>query len=71
MLVADGIYGLTVVSGSTSPVYWSLCLVAGAVLIGVTALRLRTPAAAARVIASAVAATGILTLGYSMLNAVS
>ncbi len=71
VLVADGIYGLAVVSGSTSPVYWSLCLVAGAVLIGVTALRLGTPAAAARVVASAVAATGILTLGYTMLNAVS
>ncbi len=70
VLVADGIYGLTVVSDSTSPVYWSLCLVAGAVLVGVTAVRLGTLAAAARVVASAVAATGVLTLGYAMLNAV-
>ena len=70
VLVADGIYGLTVVSDSTSPVYWSLCLVAGVVLVGVTALRLRTPAAGARVVASVVAATGFLALGYTMLNAV-
>lgn len=70
VLVADGIYGLTVVSDSTSPIYWSLCLVAGAVLVGVTAVRLGTLAAAARVVASAVAATGVLTLGYAMLNAV-
>lgn len=71
VLIADGIYGLTVVSGSTSPVYWSLCLVAGAALVGVTALRLGTFAAAAGVVASAVAATGILTLGYTMLNAMA
>lgn len=71
VLIADGIYGLSVVRGSTSAVYWSLCLVAGAVLIGVTALRLGTRAAAARVVASAAAATGILTLGYVMLNAVA
>ncbi|MDP3892338.1 DUF6518 family protein [Nocardioides sp.] len=71
VLVADGIYGLTVVGDSTSPVYWSLCLVAGAVLVGGTALRLRSPAAAAYVVASAGAATGFLTVGYSMLNAVS
>lgn len=71
VLIADGIYGLTVVSGSTSPVYWSLCLVAGAVLIGVTAVRLGTRAAAARLAVGAVAAGGILTLGYTMFNAVS
>jgi Family of unknown function (DUF6518) len=71
VLFADGMYGLTVVSDSTSPVYWSLCLGAGAVLVGVTALRLRTPAGAARVVASTVAATGLLTLGYAMLNAVA
>jgi len=71
VLIADGIYGLTVVSGTTSSVYWSLCLVAGVALIAVTALRLGTRAAAARVVASAVAATGILTLGYTMLNAVA
>ncbi|WP_341360520.1 DUF6518 family protein [Georgenia sp. M64] len=71
VLLTDGIYGLTVVSDSTSPVYWSLCLVAGAVLVAVTALRLGTPAATVRVVASAVAATALLTLGYTALNAVA
>lgn len=69
VLIADGIYGLTVVSSSTSPVYWILCLVAGAAMVGVTARRLRTPAAAAGVVGSAVAATGVLSLGYVVLNA--
>ncbi|MDZ5663608.1 DUF6518 family protein [Nocardioides sp. S-58] len=68
VLVADGIYGLTVVGGSTSPVYWTLCLVAGCALVGTTAVRLRSPAAAAGVVASAAAATGVLTVGYGVLN---
>lgn len=71
VLIADGIYGLTVVSSDTSPVYWTLCLVAGAALVGATAARLRTPRAAAGVLASAVAATGVLSLGYGVLNGVS
>lgn len=71
VLIADGIYGLTVVSSSTSPVYWTLCLAAGAALVAVLAIRLRaTPAAAACVFASAVAATGALSLGYGVLIAV-
>ena len=71
VLIADGIYGLTVVASDTSPAYWTLCLAAGAALIGVTATRLRTPRAAAGVVASAVAATGVLILGYGVLNGVS
>nr|WP_121251134.1 DUF6518 family protein [Nocardioides ferulae] len=71
VLVADGIYGLTVVDSSTSPVYWTLCLAAGAVLVTATAVRLRTPAAAAVVVLSAVAATGVLSLGYAALNAIA
>lgn len=68
VLIADGIYGLTEVHSSTSPVYWTLCLVAGAALIAVTATRLRTSAAAAGAVASAAVATGVLSLGYGMLN---
>ena len=71
VLVADGIYGLTVVRASTSHVYWTLCLVVGAVLVVSTAARLRTPAAAGGVIAAAVAATGVLSLGYAGINGVS
>ena len=69
VLIADGIYGLTVVDSSTSPVYWTLCLVAGGTLVAVTAARLRTPAGVALAIASAAAATGVLSLGYGVLNA--
>ncbi|MQW78004.1 hypothetical protein GHK92_19230 [Nocardioides sp. dk4132] len=71
VLIADGIYGLTVVSSETSPIYWTLCLAAGAALVAATAARLRTPRAAAGVLASAVAATGVLSLGYGVLNGVS
>lgn len=71
VLVADGIYGLTVVSSSTSPVYWTLCLVAGAALVAGTVTRFRTPAAAVGVVASAAAATAVLSLGYGVLNGVS
>ncbi len=71
VLVADAIYGLTVVSSSTSPVYWTLCLVAGAALVTVTAVRLRTRAAAAVAVAGAAAVTGVLSLGYAVLNAAS
>ena len=69
VLVADGIYGLTVVRSTTSPVYWTLCLVAAGVLVAVVVTRLRTPAATAGVVAAAAAATGVLSLGYAVLNA--
>ena len=70
VLIADGIYGLTVVDATTSPVYWWVCVAAGAGLVVVMSLRLRTPAGAAGVIASTVAATGVLSLGYGVLNTV-
>lgn len=68
VLAADGIYGLTVVDDSTSPVYWTLCLVAAVALVAVVARRLRTRTATAGVLASAVAATGVLSAGYAVLN---
>ena len=40
VLVADGLHGLTVVGDTTSPVYWTLCLVAAAVLLTVAGGRL-------------------------------
>ncbi|WP_296602160.1 DUF6518 family protein [Nocardioides sp.] len=69
VLIADGIYGLTVVGSSTSPVYWTLCVVAGGAVVAVTAARLRTPAGLAVALVSAAAATGVLSLGYGVLNA--
>ena len=69
VLIADGIYGLTVVGSSTSPVYWTLCIVAGCAVVAVTAARVRTPAGVAVALVSAAAATGVLSLGYGVLNA--
>ncbi|WP_195849531.1 DUF6518 family protein [Nocardioides marmotae] len=69
VLVADGVYGLTVVGETTSPVYWVLCLIAAAALVGGTARHLRTPTAVAAVLGTAAAATAVLSLGYGVLNA--
>ena len=69
-LIADGIYGLTVVAGTTSPVYWVLCLVGGVALVGVVAVRLRTRVAVVTLLATAVVATAVLSLGFAVLNSV-
>ncbi|WP_442786079.1 DUF6518 family protein [Microbacterium sp. SL62] len=37
VLTGEGLYGLTVVSASTNPVYWILQLVLGVALIAATA----------------------------------
>jgi hypothetical protein len=71
VLIADGIYGHTVVAESSSPVYWTLCLVAGALLVAVTVARLRTPTSAAYVVGTAALATGVLSLGYAVLNGIA
>jgi hypothetical protein len=70
VLVADGIYGLTVVAASTSPVYWTICLVLGAVLVATSVVRHRSWPATAAVIGTAVAATGVLSAGYAFLNTI-
>lgn len=71
VLIADGIYGLTVVAASTSPVYWTLCLVAGAGLVALAAVRARTRVAIGSLLATATAATAVLSLGYAVLNSVT
>ena len=68
VLVADGIYGLTVVGDTTSPVYWVLCLALGVVLVAVVAVRLRSRVALTTLAGTAVAATGVLGAGYAVLN---
>lgn len=68
VLVADGIYGLTVVDDSTSPVYWTGCLVVAGLVVVATVARWRTPSTAAAVALATAAATGVLTLGYAVLN---
>ncbi|RYB90536.1 hypothetical protein EUA93_20565 [Nocardioides oleivorans] len=70
VLVADGIYGLTVVAASTSPVYWVLCLVLGVALVVATAVRLRTLPAVLAVLGTAAVATGVLSAGYAVLNGI-
>jgi hypothetical protein len=45
VLVAEGIYGLTVVADSTSPVYWTLEIVLAAGFLAAAALRGRRPQA--------------------------
>ncbi|MXG88899.1 DUF6518 family protein [Nocardioides flavescens] len=69
VLIADGLYGLTVVADTTSPVYWTACLVAGALVVLATVARLRTPAAVGLVLVTTAAAVGVLRLGYAALNA--
>lgn len=71
VLVADAFYGLSVVADTTSPVYWTLCLLAGLALLVVTAVRLRTPTTVGAAVSTAVAATAVLSLGYAVLNAAS
>lgn len=70
VLVADGIYGLTVVDETTSPVYWTACLVLGAVLVVVTGIRLRERRAVVALALTTVAATGALSAGYAVLNSI-
>lgn len=70
VLVADGIYGLTVVDQTTSAVYWTACIVAGVALVGATAWRFRSPTATAISVAFGLAAVGLLTAGYWVLNAI-
>lgn len=69
VLIADGIYGLTVVNLSTSAVYWTICITLGIAIVATTAWRLRSPTAATAAIGTAIAATGMLTAGYAVLNA--
>lgn len=71
VLLSDGIYGLTVVDESTSPVYWTLCLVLGVVLVVATAVRVRERRAVVALALTAVAATTVLSGGYAVLNSLS
>lgn len=71
VLVADGIYGLTVVSSSTSPVYWTLCLLAGAALVLVVAARLRSLVGVGLLLGTAAVATAVLSAGYAVLSSIT
>lgn len=45
VFIGEGLYGLTVISDTTSPVFWSIELAAGVGLVAITAVRVRTIAA--------------------------
>ena len=68
VLVADGIYGLTVVADTTSPVYWTTALVLGLLLVLATPLRLRAVAPIAVMVVAFIAATAALSWGSAWLN---
>ena len=68
-LVADGIYGLTVVADTTSPVYWTTVLVLGLLLVIATPLRLRAVAPTAVMVVAFLSATGTLSWGSAWMNA--
>lgn len=68
VLVADGIYGLTVVADTTSPVYWTTVLVLGLLLVIATPLRLRAVAPTAVMVVAFLGATGALSWGSSWMN---
>ena len=65
----DAVYGLTVIAGTTSPVYWWIAGVAGAMFLGLVALRERLPP---RYIAGQVGMTlawlALGSAGYALLN---
>lgn len=69
VLVADGIYGLTVVADTTSPVYWTTALIAGllfTVVVGAT--RLRSAPMIVLQVATLAGSAAFLTLSYSILG---
>lgn len=69
VLVADGIYGLTVVAETTSPVYWATVLVLGLLVVLATPLlRLRALVPSAVLAVTFLATTATLSWGYAWLN---
>lgn len=68
VLIGEGLYGLTVVSDTTSPVFWSIELAAGLCLIAVTAvLRIRRIAAVGVLVAASALGAALFYAVYSAL----
>ena len=65
VLIGEGVYGLAVVSSSTDRRYWAVEIVAGLVLIGVTAARRRSVVALIACLA-ATAATATVVFGVAV-----
>lgn len=60
VLIGEGVYGLTVVAATTSPVYWTISLVAGLVVPALVARRLGS----ARTLLAAYALTAVVALAF-------
>lgn len=68
LLVGEGVYGLTVVADTTSPVYWTFSVLAGLVFLGwATLRRLQRPTPVVAVLGTALVAVGQLAT-YAVLN---
>jgi uncharacterized protein DUF6518 len=68
VLIGEGMYGLTVVSDTTSPVFWSIELAAGVCLVAVTAvLRIRNIAAICVLVAASALGAALFYTVYSAL----
>lgn len=71
VLIGEGVYGLTVVADTTSPVYWVVQIVIGAVLTLVVILRPRMPVPLAALTLGLVAAgSSAIVAAYSALGSV-
>lgn len=67
--ITDAVYGLTVVSDTTSPVYWWISGVAGVAFLGLVALRRQLPGPyVALQIGLTLAWVALGTVGYAVLN---
>lgn len=68
VLVGEGLYGLTVIGDTTSPVFWAIELGAGLALLAVTAaLRLRTIAGVAVLVAASAVGAAMFYVAYRAL----
>ena len=65
MLVGEAVYGLTVIGDSTSPVYWTVQLVAGLGLVVVLGARVRNVAASGLCVALTAAGVAAFYVLYS------
>ena len=68
VLIGEGLYGLTVVSDTTSPVFWSLEIAAGIGLVVVAAVtRVRTISGVAVLVGASALGAGLFYVVYSSL----
>lgn len=67
VFIGEGLYGLTAISDTTSPVFWSIELAAGIALVVVAAIRVRTIAAMGVVVGANALGAALFYVVYSSL----